>query len=248
MGIDYKNGKIYKLVSASHPELVYVGATAKARLCDRLATHNYNYRRWLKGKERYVTSFDIIAFGDASIVLLESWPCNSRDELNARERYWIERHSECVNKVKRPYVTEEELKKARKEYYHANFDSIAKKKGIYQQEHKEELAEKRRERYGKNREIVKAKVIKYYQKNKNSISKRRKEYRLKNKDSISSKSREYYQKNKGTIAGKRKEKCECSCGMTFVYRTKARHFRTLNHLSWQTAHPDQIVMLFREGY
>jgi len=44
-----------------------------------------------------VTSFEILEFVDHQIELLETFPCNSKDELSAREGYYI-RTTNCVNK------------------------------------------------------------------------------------------------------------------------------------------------------
>ena len=93
---NYQNGKIYKIVS-DNIEGTYYGSTADT-LWSRFGTHNRHFRLWKKGKYHYVTSFKLIEAGNASIVLVENYPCNSKIELTARERHWIE-NNECVNKL-----------------------------------------------------------------------------------------------------------------------------------------------------
>jgi calcineurin-like phosphoesterase family protein len=66
-------------------------------LCQRLSTHRSNYRNYLKGIYNNVTSFEIIKHDDYEIILIEDYPCNSKEELNRRERYFIE-SIVCVNK------------------------------------------------------------------------------------------------------------------------------------------------------
>ena len=53
----------------------------------------------MKGAYHYVTSFDVLQNGNYDIVLIESYPCNSKDELHARERYHTN-NIDCVNKIK----------------------------------------------------------------------------------------------------------------------------------------------------
>jgi hypothetical protein len=75
----YQNGKIYKLVCDNSP-LVYYGSTHR-KLFDRLATHKYN---------KSCKSRELFELGKVTIHLIEDYPCNSRKELEARERIYIE--------------------------------------------------------------------------------------------------------------------------------------------------------------
>jgi hypothetical protein len=93
---DYSKGKIYKLV-CNETGLVYYGHTTYEYLSQRLAKHIQHYKEWLEGKARFITAFEIIKNNNYEIILLESYPCNSIDELKARERYYIE-NNERVNK------------------------------------------------------------------------------------------------------------------------------------------------------
>jgi len=59
------------------------------------------------------SSFEILKYDDATIVLIEDYPCKSRNALFARERYWYDLNKEiCVN-ITKPICTaeERELKK-----------------------------------------------------------------------------------------------------------------------------------------
>jgi len=94
--VNYNNGKIYKIVDNTNNK-IYVGSTTKYYLSDRLSGHRCDYRRYLKGKHSYVSSFEIIKNNDYDIVLLELVNCNSKEELKARERYYIET-LDCINK------------------------------------------------------------------------------------------------------------------------------------------------------
>jgi len=65
-----------------------------------MSSHRAEYRKWLKdNKSRYTTSFKLLKDPDAEIILIEHFPCNSKDELRAREQYWIEQYgNKCINK------------------------------------------------------------------------------------------------------------------------------------------------------
>ena len=59
---------------------------------------NINFKRYENGKGSYVTSFEILKEGEIDIILIENYPCKSKEELLKRERYWVER-LKCVNKA-----------------------------------------------------------------------------------------------------------------------------------------------------
>ena len=61
-----------------------------------LRTNVGNYKVWKEGKTNYTSSFEIIENQNYDIVLLEMCPCDTKDELRARERHYIEALN-CVN-------------------------------------------------------------------------------------------------------------------------------------------------------
>ena len=85
---NYQLGKIYKIIDNTSDQL-YIGSTCEPTLARRLAGHVRDHRRYsLDPKSQsFITSFSIIANNNYDIVLIESYPCNSKDELQARERY-----------------------------------------------------------------------------------------------------------------------------------------------------------------
>ena len=80
----YQRGKIYKIIS-NQTDDVYYGSTIEIVLSNRLAKHRNNYKSWLSEKFPYITSFEIMKYSDAKIILVESYPCTSRYELIGRE-------------------------------------------------------------------------------------------------------------------------------------------------------------------
>jgi hypothetical protein len=95
---DYSNGKIYKIVCNITGD-VYVGSTCEPILARRLAGHVKSYKCWLNGKGNNMTSYKIIATGNYDIVLIELFPCNTKDQLHARESHYTQT-IQCVNMIK----------------------------------------------------------------------------------------------------------------------------------------------------
>lgn len=149
---DYQNGKIYKLVGGG---LTYYGSTTN-ELHKRLFQH-----RVPKAIEtKKFTSYKLFETGDkVEIILVEKYPCNDKNELTRRERYYIE-NFECVNKAV-PQRND-------KEYYKDNREKIKKQSKKYYEEHKEEALIKQKERYEKNKE-------KQYKQNRERILEKRKD-------------------------------------------------------------------------
>jgi hypothetical protein len=95
--MDYKNGKIYKITSDSTNK-IYIGTTCQP-LCKRIAKHKNSYKRFQNGKRTNVSSFELIKLGDAIITLIENYPCENKEQLRAKERYYIELNKDiCVNR------------------------------------------------------------------------------------------------------------------------------------------------------
>ena len=94
--VNYSNGKIYKIVDNTNNS-IYIGSTCEPTLARRLAGHVGSYKRYLKTNKSKVTSYQILENGNFDIVLLELYPCENKDALCARERYYIE-SLECINK------------------------------------------------------------------------------------------------------------------------------------------------------
>jgi hypothetical protein len=163
---NYANGKVYKIYSPSQPELGdYYGSTTQS-LALRIGQHRSNAKRG-----QCITSAVIIAAGDAVIVLVELCPVGTKEELHAREAFWI-RGNPCVNKVvpgrtvaeKSAYnaeyrathkVTEAAYQadyraahKPERAAYHAAYSAAHKvEEAAYRAANRDRINERRRERY-----------------------------------------------------------------------------------------------------
>jgi len=168
---DYSKSKIYKIVSASKPELVYIGSTTQP-LKKRFNQHRSSYNQYKKGLSNYVTSFKLFECDDAEIKLIKNVCCETRKELEKLEGEII-LNTICCNK----YVAG----RTNKAYYQSNKSKIKEKANAYYQSNKDIIKAKNK---------VKAKA--YYQKNKA----RKKAYYQKNKEQIRARQRARYKLKK----------------------------------------------------
>lgn len=93
---DFSYGIIYRIRSKNCPG-VYIGSTTQ-RMSERFRAHIVEYNAHIKGKSRtHTASSDILVWGDCTVELIESFPCESRKDLVRREGYWIRQEECCVN-------------------------------------------------------------------------------------------------------------------------------------------------------
>ena len=143
----YQRGKIYKIISNQTND-VYYGSTIEPYLTNRLSKHRQSYKSWLNGKYCYTTSFEIVKFEDAKIILVEDFSCNTKDHLLAREQYYID-NNDCVNK--RNSLRTESRSVYNKEYRKENKEKILKYLKQYREENKEKISQYKKQYYEKNK-------------------------------------------------------------------------------------------------
>ena len=123
--VNYQEGKIYKIVSYQ-TDKIYIGSTCKTLLCQRFAGHKNNYKKWLKNNPKChkITSFELLQYNDAQIILLENFPCENKNELHAREYQLIQDNLNIVvNHHKNQYINKKlynqlpSVKEYNKQYY-----------------------------------------------------------------------------------------------------------------------------------
>ena len=126
--VNYENGKIYKIVN-DELNLTYYGSTCNT-LTKRLSSHKTS-------KNKCSSKILFTMETKTEIFLVEKFPCNDKEELHQRERYYIE-NNVCINKVipnrkpkesKKAYDTKnnEKIKEYNKEYFSKNKDLLIEK-------------------------------------------------------------------------------------------------------------------------
>ena len=106
----YELGKVYAIKSRNSPA-VYIGSTY--RPCSyRFSTHKYDYKRYVGSNHLnpYTSSFDVIKHGDCYCEILEHVNCETRKQLEDRERYYIALYKDvCVNRNNKPKIVPMEI-------------------------------------------------------------------------------------------------------------------------------------------
>ena len=173
---DYSKGKIYRIVCNETGEQ-YIGSTTES-LSRRLSGHK---------RRGDCTSSQIIERGNYKIVLIEECACDNKEQLNRRERHFIET-MECVNRniPTRTYAewhrayreaNREEIAERDRAYYEANYEKILEQKRAYYEANRDEIAERRRAYREVNYEKILEKQRAYEEANREKILERKRAYR-----------------------------------------------------------------------
>ena len=146
--IDYKDGKIYKIVGGGK---TYYGSTCVKNLSTRLAQHYHEQTKILKnGGGNRCSSQEILNCDDCQIILVETYPCNSKDELRKREGEYIQ-GNECINK----YIAG----RSKKQYSEDNKEYFAKLSKEYRVKNRERIQKQRANSYQSKKEEIKVKQM-----------------------------------------------------------------------------------------
>ena len=131
----YNNGKIYKIEPICDYDEgdIYIGSTTNTRLCERMTKHRHDYKKQGEKKTTAFKIFDKYGIENCRILLLENFSCETRDELQAREGYYI-RSLKCVNRIMNGRTdkqyredNKEKKKSTDKLYYEKNKEMWTKK-------------------------------------------------------------------------------------------------------------------------
>ena len=219
---DYSLCKVYKIIS-NQTDDVYIGSTCQ-ELSQRLAAHRRDYKQYLNGKNRCCTSFEIVKYPDAKIILVQAYPnCKNNTERCMFEQGHID-IVDCVNKH-RAYTSPEQKKLNDKEWRENNKEQILENAKKYNDAHKEEIAIYYKEHYENNKE----KILEYH-----------KEYYDTHKEESAIRYKKRYEENKEKILEYAREKVICVCGAELTrgslskHKTSKIHQTNLNNLSQKT--------------
>lgn len=122
--VNYNLGKIYR-ITCNQTGLTYIGSCTTS-LSARVASH----KQQLKNGKLSCTSYRVLENEDYYIILLEDFPCERREQLLARERFYID-SCECVNK-NLPLRTN-------KEWYNDNSDRLISNQLVWNNQNRDKL-------------------------------------------------------------------------------------------------------------
>lgn len=112
--VNYSNGKIYKIEPIiEHDENdIFIGSTTKQYLSQRMENHRSSYKSFKNQNKNKLdcslyTIFDKYGVENCRITLIEKVNVQTKDELLAKENYYIQ-NNKCINKLI-PAKTKKEL-------------------------------------------------------------------------------------------------------------------------------------------
>ena len=135
----YENGKIYKIEPINgNEEDVYVGSTTEKYLSTRISKHKSNFKCYQngiqKGRNTCYELFEKYGIDNCLIILLETVKCNSKEELLARERFYI-KSLKCINKR----IEGRTKKEYNEQYYNDNKEKFIENVKKYEENNKEKV-------------------------------------------------------------------------------------------------------------
>ena len=198
--MDYKNGKIYKILNDIEDD-IYVGSTCQS-LSQRMAKHRtkvntYTTPLYMKMRE--------LGVGHFYIELIEECPCDNVEQLRAVEGKNIREFGTINRRIEQ---------RTNAQYY---------------QDNKAEIYKRGRDWINKNSEYVKEWKRQYYIKNYDKIQEQRKQYKMENADKIKENQKRYAEEHKDEIYKRTSAKEVCACGSIVGHGDIARHRKTKKH-------------------
>ena len=173
--IKYENTIIYKIVCNDlNIKDVYVGHTTDFRSRKnqhKCAITNSNNKKY--NNKLYNTIRENKGWDNYSMIEIEKFPCNDRNEATKRERFWYEELNAKLNMIN--------PNRSNKEWNKINYAIKSQEK-----EYKQKMCEKAKLYALKNKELVKEKRAKYHMRNQVKLNAKSKEYYEANKTKISS--------------------------------------------------------------
>jgi len=202
----YQRGKVYEIVvlHEDYKDDLYVGSTICPRLSTRLGQHKIEAEQDEPTKKLHVL-MKTLGVRFFKIVLIEDWPCDSKQELCKREQYHMTLRKPTLNMVN-AYLTKEERLAYQKDYREDNKAVISARDKDYREENKEAHKAYMKEYYEENKDAHKKQAKIHYEENKEAYASRGKIYREENAEAISARRKIVYEANRLKINAQRRDR------------------------------------------
>jgi hypothetical protein len=89
-----------------------------------------------------------------SMIEIEKYPCNDKNEARAKERFWFEELNATLN-TRKPASSEDEKKDWDKQYREKNKEKLLSYKHQYDEKNKDKINEKQKQYYKQKKEKLK---------------------------------------------------------------------------------------------
>jgi len=166
----YQNSVIYKL---KHNEdyddtNIYIGSTSNfknRKYCHKNICNNEKNPKYNTALYQYIR--DNGNWDEWIMIPIEQYSCNNKNELEIRERYYID--------ILRPVLNKNIPSRTYKEYYEDNRDKISEQHKEYYQNNRDKFSEKHKEYDKNNKEKIKEHKKIYHQNNREKIEEKAKQ-------------------------------------------------------------------------
>ena len=209
--MDYKNGKIYKILNTVNDEC-YIGSTCQ-KLSQRLAKHRSVMNSRNKKNRRLYEAMREIGADKFYIELVKECPCENVEQLRAMEGEYIRTMGTLNHEI---------AGRDKQQWYEDNKEKVKEQTKTYRLNNLDKVNDRVKKYNEKNREAILQNKREYYENNKD----KRKEYIEQNKETIKQKHKVYYQKNIDKMTEKNRAKTICSCGQEVLKRGLLKHQQT----------------------
>lgn len=178
----YENAVVYKLCckDASITD-EYFGSTCnkyKRKQNHKCSCNNENNDKYNFPVYQFIRANG--GFNNWDMIILEEYPCESKVQLQMKEREWIERLRPILNR-QIPTRTRQEYYEECKEKYKQYYEEHREERIQYYEEHKEEFKEQQTLYYEKKKDEIREQQTQYYEKNKDKIKEMKAKKKLYNK-------------------------------------------------------------------
>jgi hypothetical protein len=225
--VDYSQGRIYQIVNDIDDD-VYIGSTCNS-LSNRMCQHKVRMKQSNCENRRLYQHIKEIGIEHFRIELIEYFPCETKEQLHAREGQLIRQLGTLNCKIEG---------RTKNEYNEDNKEDILEKQKQYYEAHKAEILEKQKQYYEANKEALAEKKKQWYEAHKEDILEKNEQYRETHKEALVEKQKQYREANKDEIAERQGRIFECPCGSKCRWNEKARHFKSKKHMDYMANQTD----------
>ena len=161
--MDYKNGKIYQILNHKTND-VYVGSTCQP-LSKRMAKHRHNLNQTKPYNYNIYQTMRKLGVENFYIELIENYPCDTVDELKAREGHYIRErgtlNTHIEGRTKQEWYKDniERVKQQKKARYEDMKPYLLQQAKEYKEKHKEQFVEYRKNWLQRNKARLYEKYI-----------------------------------------------------------------------------------------
>lgn len=185
---NYNNGKIYVIRNHINDKQ-YVGSTTQT-LSQRYGK-NYGENTVSKSHFPLMKAIKEIGKKHFYIELIENYPCSSKNELEAREGYWIRQKDTYRNGYNLRIAG-----RTKQEYVEDNRENITQYQKQYRKDNKEDIINSKKEWYEKNRDKKIEDAKQYVESHKEKVAETKKAWYERNKERLNQEHKEKYQQDR----------------------------------------------------